>query len=363
MRVLLVNDYAHAGGAEHVLHRTRHLLDAQGHDTRCFFADQHNVRRSWRTYIACAQARTLLRRELESFKPDIIHLHNIYHLCSPAILADCATYTNATTARTIMSAHDHHLLCPNPAGMRYASNLWIPAPMPVTGAQTWSHRWDPSTARSCARAAQHSWNYALHHRHRAIHDIITPSARIASLLMQLFHVEQIHHIPNPPPELPDIKPEPRIGAIVAARLTDTKGTAQLLDIFPAHIPITIVGDGPQRARCESIARSRNLRATFVGQLDHPATLAHIARAETLILPSRVLETAPLVIDEAHALGARVIVSDRSGIESEITYAADDPDSLARALGSPPPERDRSGWSDERYIRAIESVYAGDRSPR
>jgi glycosyltransferase involved in cell wall biosynthesis len=355
MRVLLVNDYAHAGGAEHVLHRTRQLLDERGHDTHTLFADEHHVRRSWRTYISCAHARRLLRHELETFNPDIIHLHNIYHLLSPAILADCAT---RTTARTIMSAHDHHFLCPNPGGMRFASNLWIPAPMPVTGAQTWSHRWDPSIARSCARAAQHSWNYTIHHRHRAIHEVITPSARIASLLMQLFHVEQIHHIPNPPPTIPDLKPETRIGAIVAARLTDTKGVAQLLDIFPTHIPITIVGDGPQRARCESIAESRNLNATFLGHLDHPTTLAHIARAETLILPSRVLETAPLVIDEAHALGARIIVSDRSGIGSETVYAADDPGSLADALGGPRERTSRPDWSDDMYIDRVLAVYGG-----
>ncbi len=358
MRVLLVNDYAQAGGAELVLHRTRQLLNDRGHDTRTLFADEHNVRRSWRTYIACAQARKLLRHEIESFQPEVVHLHNIYHLLSPAILADCATYATESGARIIMSAHDHHLLCPNPGGMRYATNLWVPAPMPTTGAQTWSLRWDRSIARSCARAAQHSWNYTIHHRHRTIHDVITPSARIASLLTTMFHVEQIHHIPNPPPQLPDLEPATQNGAIVVARLTDTKGTAELLEIVPTHIPITIVGDGPDRARCESIAQSRGLDATFLGHLDHPQTLIHIARSETLILPSRTLEAAPLVIDEAHALGTRVVVSDRSGIDTETSYELDNPGSLARALGSPSHNPRGEAWTDEQYIRAVESVYRG-----
>ena len=108
--------------------------------------------------------------------------------------------------------------------------------------------------------------------------------------------------------------------ISVGRLSPEKGQAGLLQAFarlrPSHpeLQLRLVGDGPDRASLETLAKELGLSdaVTFVGRLPEEETLAEIARANLLVLPS-FMEGLPIVLMEAMAAGVPVIASRIAGI--------------------------------------------------
>jgi glycosyltransferase involved in cell wall biosynthesis len=108
--------------------------------------------------------------------------------------------------------------------------------------------------------------------------------------------------------------------LCVGRLSPEKGQAGLLEVFArlrGKIPdaeLRLVGDGPGRNSLERLARVLHVddAVTFAGRLTEDATLAEIARADVLALPS-FMEGLPIVLMEAMALGVPVIASRVAGI--------------------------------------------------
>jgi glycosyltransferase involved in cell wall biosynthesis len=98
---------------------------------------------------------------------------------------------------------------------------------------------------------------------------------------------------------------PKALAVAVARLVATKR----VDRAVAHAAerghtLVVVGDGPERARLESLARARGADARFVGKLPREEALAWIAAADVLLHAS-VEEGLSTVVREAEAFGVRV----------------------------------------------------------
>ncbi len=116
------------------------------------------------------------------------------------------------------------------------------------------------------------------------------------------------------------------GLIVhVGRLVEKKGASLLLDALAAiadRVPnarLVIIGEGPLRRRLQAQASHLGLgdRAELLGALDHPATLAWLARATVVAAPSRTAgngdaEGLPTVVLEAAALGRAIVASDTGG---------------------------------------------------
>lgn len=108
--------------------------------------------------------------------------------------------------------------------------------------------------------------------------------------------------------------------ICVGRLSPEKGHLGLLEAFAAvaaegfAADLLLVGDGPDRASVETRCAELGLsdRVQFLGRLDEVATLAQIARAKLLVLPS-FMEGLPIVLMEAMALGVPVIASRVAGV--------------------------------------------------
>jgi glycosyltransferase involved in cell wall biosynthesis len=84
------------------------------------------------------------------------------------------------------------------------------------------------------------------------------------------------------------------GAVVVARLTAQKRVHLAIDsvaslIASGHnLPLTIVGDGPERAALEQHARKLGIGefVRFTGNVDSAAVPDYLARADVMIFPSR-----------------------------------------------------------------------------
>jgi glycosyltransferase involved in cell wall biosynthesis len=148
---------------------------------------------------------------------------------------------------------------------------------------------------------------------------------------------------------PSRRTTPRI--VVVARLVPVKGVDTLLAahrLLRTQVELVIAGDGPERARLESLARDAATRAsietaparvTFLGAVDAASRDDLLRSATLVVVPSRVLpngrsEGTPMIALEALAAGVPVVASAVGGLRdlAGITHVRpDDPLALAAAI--------------------------------
>ena len=134
MKILLANKYYYLkGGAERHLFDLKELLEQNGHKTIPFaMQDNKNVNSAYSKYfvnpvnlekssfsldglkaagriIYSFEAKSNIEKLINHEKPDIAHIHNIYHQISPSIL----TSIKNAGIPIVMTVHDFKLMCPN----------------------------------------------------------------------------------------------------------------------------------------------------------------------------------------------------------------------------------------------------------
>jgi glycosyltransferase involved in cell wall biosynthesis len=389
-KILHINDYpvGQGGGAEIVMARTIELLRTRGLTVDAFTAaDLADPRLTpWR-YLNNAEARWALTARLDAFEPDVVHLHNYYHILSPGILAELDAYKRRRPLRVVMTAHDYHLVCPNAGGSWFR---WLggrreiveTARLGSLGYQltrAWDHR---SGMHSLLKLLQHAWHYRWRRRQRVIDHVICPSRFVQQALAAAGLATT--WLPHPAPVgLPtNVRRPATLHLVFAGRIEPEKGLHELLGAVPSDFAaqLIVVGAGEDRARCERICAERHLQmeVQFLGRQPHTETLAQIAGAHVLVQPSRVLETYGLTLIEALAASTNVLASDR-GASREIVedagvgflYDVEKPASLVEQLHEIR-HRHEAGTlnrfrldsflqerSEARYIDALLRIYDGN----
>lgn len=138
MKVLLVNKFLYPkGGAETYVFKLGDMLTQHGHSVEYFGLENeknivHNSADSYVTdmdfqsgikknlkaplrIIYSREARKKIRRVLDSFQPDIVHLNNIQFHLTPSIILEAEKYRRQTgrNLKIIYTAHDYQLICPS----------------------------------------------------------------------------------------------------------------------------------------------------------------------------------------------------------------------------------------------------------
>ncbi|HWB21004.1 MAG TPA: glycosyltransferase, partial [Phycisphaerales bacterium] len=326
------------GGAELLMLRTADLLRAHGHEVEIFTADSvPGIRRTAWSYINNSHARSAFAKMLRNFTPNIVHLHNFYHLLSPGILAELTLFRPTLPARiaqegggVVMTAHDYHLICPSPGCTIFPHGRIMPADSARLA--KWSYlifnRWDQhSIARSKLRILQHIINYRIRNLRASIDRILAPSRFLRDRF--LAHNLPAHWLPNPPPQsassFQSADRPPHLQCIFVGRIAPEKGLVEFIRALPIDPPIhlDIVGDGPDIHRVQAAAHASPHREhiRFLGSLTHAEALEHIASAHVLVLPSLWFENDPLSLTEALSLSTSLLVSDLGGMREIVNDSA------------------------------------------
>lgn len=140
--------------------------------------------------------------------------------------------------------------------------------------------------------------------------------------------------------------------------------------------LTIVGDGPERSRLETLCRELGLdgHVHFAGALPHAETLARIGQARMFCLPARPAwdgdsDAMPVVIREAMARGVPVVASRLAGIPESVDEqvgwlvepgSATSPAAALRAALVGP--MNMSGSADRRVSAPVDCGRSGVRQP-
>src|SRR5262245_61722734 len=128
--------------------------------------------------IWSTSARRGLAKTLRDFKPDVVHMHNVYHQLSPSVVAACRD----AGVPVVMTLHDYKLACPSYQML----DKGRPCDACVTGGPLQAARRsckDGSRSASTLLAVE-SW---LHRRFRAYDGVdvfIAPSEFLAGVMHQ-----------------------------------------------------------------------------------------------------------------------------------------------------------------------------------
>ncbi len=375
--ILLVNKFYHdvgpAGGVGRYLIQEEEDLTRRGWRVIPFaMRDEHARPSAWDRYFVKAhdyrtprlspaatgaalsliwnrEAARNLERLLRETRPDVAHLHNIYHHLSPSLLPVLRRHG----IPVVMTLHDLRLLCPAIHMLRdgevcercHGGRLWEA----VRGRCV-----KDSLAASLLAAVE-----TAHQRSRRLYEttvsrFLCPSAFYARKYAAWgYPADRLIHLPNFV-DLETWRPavaEPDDAYLYFGRISREKGLVTLLrahalwesrarDRGEAAPPqLRLAGSGPLDARLRALADELSLeRISFLGPLIPAALREEIQRARFAVLPSEWYENGPLSLLEALAAGVPVVGADIGGIpecledgRDGVLFAPGDTAALASAL--------------------------------
>ena len=349
MRVLIVNDYGTpTGGAELQSLLIRDLLRERGHEALMFTSDARpggaeiaadvtcfGTQRSGRRVLQAVNpwAAVALRRLLQRFRPDVVHLRMFLSQLSPLVLRELRD------TPTLLHLVNYQLICP-------LNTKLLPDGTPCTwraGAICQTTKCISAAGRVRFALQQRMWQ-----AWRDAADIVVANSRWTAARLAEDGIAVDGHFTYGVPSLgprPPLAPTP-VAAFVG-RLFRKKGVDVLLRAMPvvrARVPgaqLRIVGEGPERAALEALIAGLGLPPDavtmhgFVPRSDIPRLLGD---AWLQVVPSVYEEPFGVVTIEAMMRGTALVASNAGGPAEVVTEGetgfltpSGDVDALADAM--------------------------------
>ncbi|MFI2507259.1 glycosyltransferase [Streptomyces sp. NPDC018972] len=253
--------------------------------------------------------RTELAARLRAERPDVVHVHNVFPLLSPAVLAACAdagvpvvaTLHNYTQVCPPGTLHRDGRLCTECVGTAvslpavrhgcYRNSRLATVPLAV-GLSVNRRRWWSGVERFlCISAAQR--------------DVLVRSGMPAERL-----VVKHNFVPDPGAG--------RAGAgehlLFLGRLAEAKGVRLLMAAWDeiaadggVGVPLVLAGAGPLEQEVTAWAAGRD-DVRYAGLYDPAQCRQAVARSVAMVAPSMAMETFGLVVAEAMAAGVPAVAA-------------------------------------------------------
>lgn len=340
MRILQVNKFHYArGGADKYYLSLGEALTKAGHEV-AYFSMKHpkNEPSSFSKYfvsrisfnegtlkdklktpgrmIYSLEAKAKFKKLLADFKPDVIHIHNIYHQISPSIL-DVAKKAGIPV---VMHVHDYKLICPNYQLFSHGQICESCKP----------HKYCQCVKKKCfkdsrAKSSLAALEMFIHHSvlkiyERGVDTFITPSNFMKEKLVSWGRsADNIKVITNPFDPQMSLEPDEKRATaedylLYFGRLSEEKGLKVLIEAAAlTGVKLKFAGTGPQMPELDALAKKINTSLEFLGFKGGEELKQIILKARAVIIPSIWLENMPLSLLEALNLGKVVIASNIGGI--------------------------------------------------
>lgn len=371
MRVLVANKFGYGrGGLERVMFDEMRWLAAQGHEV-AFFTTRHpsNQPSEWSEFFApylelgegsglsmsqklvAAKrmfdnplAATCFSSLLDSFRPDIVHVHGIHRQLSPSIV-EVAKQRSLPVVQTL---HDYHHICPadtlllndgSVCSPRHCGTNWY-------GSAVSGRCVHGSLSASTLSAAETSWQRVRGVYTRCVERFVSPSRFMADQMRDGGWSIPTDIVPNAV-ESRSARGGLGGGFVVVGRAAREKGVHVALEAAKAAgQQVSVVGTGPLLEEL----RSAHPEATFTGHVEASEVERRMQSARAVVVPSLWFENASITVLEAMASGVPVIASAIGGIPEQVT---DGVEGLLCTPGSV------SSFADAMTRLASDDVLAGD----
>jgi glycosyltransferase involved in cell wall biosynthesis len=341
MKILLINNYHYLrGGSERAYFDTAEILAKHGHEV-AFFSTENpkNQPTPWSKYFVSEidfeegktslpskikflskgfynfEAKKKLAGLIDDFKPDIAHLHNIYHHLSPSVI----DVLKKKHIPMIMTLHDYQLISPN-YSLFARGEIW-------EGSRAKKY-WRCFTDRCVKDSYWQSFLAAIEAYFfqwlgvcEKIKKFISPSRFLIDKFEEFDFKKEIIYLPNPfPPEATgaaDDKTKKGKYILYYGRLNPEKGIDDLLRAYArlkTGTKLRIVGAGPEEEKLKNIIVQEKISLVeFAGYKKGEELWREVRGAEAVIIPSRWYENAPYGAIEAMAAGKIVIAAGIGGL--------------------------------------------------
>lgn len=408
LKILIFNDYAHVeGGAGKVAIESAIKLAEDGHEVIFFSAvgpvskelseskikkiiclDQSDLLNSSNKLssvisgINNSQAIKKLKELLSGWQPDIAHFHGV----SKALSWVPVKVINSYKIPSVYTLHDFGLLCPNMCLYNFKTEKSCDL-------------YENGKAIKCLFTncdkrsySQKLWRYFRFHYTKDILGIyrkIDGFVAVSNFVKEMFGNylpadKEIRIINNPVNKIdktivPKITQKHKTAFLYVGRLSAEKGLDLLLSaIKEVDASLVIIGEGETLSLVKKTASQLgNQKINILGWLDEQKMDEQIQICDAIILPSKVMETAGIVILEAARLAKPSIVANQGGpldfvkdnlngilfeagsknsLISAMQKYIDDPflsDKLGRNAQA---SFEKSGFSIEQHIRKLENFY-------
>jgi len=336
MKILQVNKfYYNRRGAEKYMLALSEELTKAGHQV-AVFSMQHpkNLPSIWSKYFISRlsfnegkffdklkmlsrlfysfEAKRKFRALINDFKPDLIHIHNIYHHISPSILDVARKYK----IPVVMHVHDYKLICPN-------YKLFVKGKECERCKKTLYYNCvvnrcvNGSLSRSIgATLEMYLHNVILKIYRKSLTRLISPSKFMKEQFVAFgWPAEMINVVYNSyDNNLLGEKLDEDDYLLYFGGLSEEKGIETLIKAAAKiNAKTKIVGDGRQDKELKKLAKQLTAPVEFCGFKSGDNLKKLILKAKAIIIPSIWPENMPLSLLESLSLGKIVIASNIGGI--------------------------------------------------
>jgi glycosyltransferase involved in cell wall biosynthesis len=365
VRILLVHNRYRSGapsGENRVVDEEHRALGAAGHDVRRFERSNDEIRSLGLRHKALVPLGALwsrrsaqdLARTLAAFRPDVVHIHNVFPLLSPSVLGSCAS----AEVPCVVTLHNFCQVCVNGSLYRTGAPCTdcVGRRVPLPAVQHGCYRGSRAATAAPALSAvlnRRAWQ------------------TVPSAYLFLSRAQQATLAPAGLPAWrsfvkPNMVADPFDGegsgggdragraplVVYAGRLIEAKGVRTLLRGWerfssgrsrpPAterpRLRLAIAGAGPLDDEVRAWARERH-DVDVLGAVSPARCMELFRRAAAVVVPSEWQEPFGLVVAEAMAAGAVPIATDkgalpeliRDGVDG-LLYRAGDAEALGALLG-------------------------------
>lgn len=395
MKILIINDKYDCGGAENHARLEKHLLEQKGHNVKYFTLDINvpvntsyemghkticrvytKIQALLYRYITDRRVFRQLKNELTIFKPEVIHLHNIY-------LSSKAVYRAVRGWRCIQTVHDYSIVCVKSTccdchnymceGIKNGHCLRKCFTGGIKERITFLGRYIALKSNNRLRR-------------QSVQQYISPSQCLTNYC-------NAHGFPtvciNNPLDTTGIlshkewNPNAKKIFLYFGAVSRVKGIIPLIAAFCEFAPeknveLQIIGTIKPELKKEftqAIQSSSQIR--YLGMLPHEEMLDKLREVHTVIVPSLWIENYPTTVLEAMAAGCVVLASDRGGMPEMISdpnclfdvldqssiiscleYAIKIPENLYEAITITQRKWVTENNSVKRFYRNIDSSFKG-----
>jgi glycosyltransferase involved in cell wall biosynthesis len=339
MKVLMANKFFHLnGGSEKVFFQERELLQKKGIAVIDFsMQDQRNLyspyaeffvgninyespgglSRKLKTalsFIHSGEAVKKLEKLLERERPDVAHLHNIYHQLTPSIIRVLKKHG----VKTVLTLHDYKLICPSYLALNKGRICTV-----CDGRAFWKAltcHCQGSRMQELLLAGEGLW-HRWQRSYEAVDIFIAPSRFLVDLTSRRIPRRKISllrngiNLDNYSAYYAD-----KGYALYLGRLSKEKGIRTLLEAhnkLNSAIPLKVAGTGPLEASLQSVYPD----VQFTGYKTGTELNDLIKEAAFVVVPSECYENCSMSVLEAMASGKAVIGSNLGGLPEQIEDGA------------------------------------------
>lgn len=349
MKILMLHGhYSDTGGAEVVINNQINGLRARGHEVLFFCFGEKNINQRNLVVVREPRSRFLryvyqflinptgyirIKKTIKSFRPDIIHLHNIDKHALTFLLP-------LKHYKTIRSIHDFGIVCPAFWGIHKDDRKVCEQGI---GFKCIRH--------GCLNPCLYPLYYYLFKikhsfQRKRVQGYITATHLMREYMenQEFRNIVVLPYFTDKRSAMAENTGKKEI--LFVGKLEENKGCESLIKAFGMvleKIPdarLTLVGSGVQEINLKKLSRSMNIseKINFCGSVPNKNIAKHYIDATVVVVPSLCMDNSPIVIYEALSFGKPVIATDRGGIPELITNGyngflvnADHPEAMAEAI--------------------------------